>query len=131
MLFTFPSTLFTIDGFLRLLLTRINWHYLSDNLNDKSKNAIAKSFQISRFVFQIRSVVCACSLGLHKMSIAAGSVLKAPLVGRTARLQVCRASSRPMWLTGAQAPPYLDGTLPGDYGFDPLSLGADPDRLAW
>jgi len=36
-----------------------------------------------------------------------------------------------MWLLGAQPPPYLDGSLPGDYGFDPLGLGADPDRLKW
>lgn len=34
-------------------------------------------------------------------------------------------------LPGAPAPAYLDGSLPGDFGFDPLGLGADPDRLAW
>lgn len=25
----------------------------------------------------------------------------------------------------------MDGTLPGDYGFDPLGLGSDPERLKW
>ncbi|CAD7699518.1 unnamed protein product [Ostreobium quekettii] len=36
-----------------------------------------------------------------------------------------------MWLNGVQAPPYLDGSLPGDFGYDPLGLGSEPDRLAW
>jgi len=36
-----------------------------------------------------------------------------------------------MWLTGSQAPAHLDGSLPGDFGFDPLGLGSDPERLAW
>jgi len=36
-----------------------------------------------------------------------------------------------MWLLGADAPAHLDGSLPGDYGFDPLGLGADPERLKW
>ena len=33
--------------------------------------------------------------------------------------------------TGNPAPAYLDGSLPGDYGFDPLRLGSDPEILKW
>jgi len=29
------------------------------------------------------------------------------------------------------APAHLDGTIAGDYGFDPLGLGADPERLKY
>jgi len=36
-----------------------------------------------------------------------------------------------MWLNGAKAPAHLNGTIPGDYGFDPLGLGTNPDRLKW
>ena len=32
---------------------------------------------------------------------------------------------------GVEAPPYLDGSLPADYGWDPLGLGADSARLTW
>ncbi|MCE0481219.1 Chlorophyll a-b binding protein CP24 10B, chloroplastic [Datura stramonium] len=28
-------------------------------------------------------------------------------------------------------PEWLDGSLPGDYGFDPLGLGKDPAFLKW
>ncbi|AQK96232.1 light harvesting complex photosystem II subunit 6, partial [Zea mays] len=28
-------------------------------------------------------------------------------------------------------PPWLDGSLPGDFGFDPLGLGKDPAFLKW
>ena len=30
---------------------------------------------------------------------------------------------RPLWFPGSTPPPWLDGTLPGDFGFDPLGLG--------
>ena len=40
-------------------------------------------------------------------------------------------ADRPLWFPGNPAPAYLDGTLPGDYGFDPLRLGSDPDALKW
>jgi len=41
------------------------------------------------------------------------------------------ARGRPLWRPGSTPPAYLDGTAPGDFGFDPLGLGSCPDRLAW
>jgi light-harvesting complex II chlorophyll a/b binding protein 4 len=38
-------------------------------------------------------------------------------------------ADRPLWFPGAKAPFWLDGSLPGDYGFDPLSLGKPPEYL--
>lgn len=35
------------------------------------------------------------------------------------------------WLPGAKSPAHLDGKAPGDFGFDPLGLGSDPERLKW
>lgn len=44
---------------------------------------------------------------------------------------VVRAAARPMWYPGATPPSHLDGSLTGDYGFDPLRLGTDPEVLKW
>ena len=41
------------------------------------------------------------------------------------------AAERPLWFPGSTAPEWLDGSLPGDYGFDPLGLGSDPELLKW
>ncbi|XP_071723733.1 photosystem I chlorophyll a/b-binding protein 5, chloroplastic-like [Rutidosis leptorrhynchoides] len=38
---------------------------------------------------------------------------------------------RATWLPGLDPPPYLNGTLAGDFGFDPLALGEDPETLKW
>lgn len=38
-------------------------------------------------------------------------------------------SDRPLWFPGAKAPEYLDGTLVGDYGFDPFGLGKPAEYL--
>nr|AAO22627.1 putative light-harvesting chlorophyll a/b binding protein [Arabidopsis thaliana] len=38
---------------------------------------------------------------------------------------------RPLWFPGSSPPEWLDGSLPGDFGFDPLGLGSDPDTLKW
>lgn len=35
------------------------------------------------------------------------------------------------WAPGSDAPSHLDGSLPGDYGFDPMGLGKEPALLAW
>ncbi|EEC82322.1 hypothetical protein OsI_26601 [Oryza sativa Indica Group] len=41
------------------------------------------------------------------------------------------APDRPIWFPGSTPPPWLDGSLPGDFGFDPLGLGSDPESLRW
>ncbi|XP_072953199.1 photosystem I chlorophyll a/b-binding protein 5, chloroplastic-like isoform X1 [Typha angustifolia] len=40
-------------------------------------------------------------------------------------------AQRATWLPGLDPPPHLDGTLVGDFGFDPLGLGEDPKSLKW
>lgn len=43
-----------------------------------------------------------------------------------------RREERDMWLGAVTVPPpHLNGSMPGDQGFDPLGLGVDPRRLAW
>ena len=42
---------------------------------------------------------------------------------RRARAITASASSRPNYFPGSTPPKHLDGSLPGDYGFDPLGLG--------
>nr|AJS13473.1 LHCA2 [Erycina pusilla] len=44
---------------------------------------------------------------------------------------VAEAIERPLWFPGSTPPPWLDGSLPGDFGFDPLGLGSDPESLKW
>lgn len=39
--------------------------------------------------------------------------------------------SRALWLPGSTPPAHLDGSAPGDFGFDPLGLGSNPEKLAW
>jgi len=39
--------------------------------------------------------------------------------------------NRPLWYPGGDAPEHLKGELPGDFGFDPLNLGSDPELLVW
>jgi len=44
---------------------------------------------------------------------------------------VSAAATRKMWLPGSSAPAHLDGSMAGDFGFDPLNLGADPVALSY
>lgn len=51
-----------------------------------------------------------------------------------ARRQVTSAlaeTPKKSWLPGSTHPAYLDGSLPGDVGFDPLLLAVDPKDLKW
>lgn len=63
-----------------------------------------------------------------------------PLSGRATVASPKRASlaaraaggaDRPLWAPSATVPEYLDGTLAGDYGWDPLGLGSEKDRLGY
>lgn len=45
------------------------------------------------------------------------------------RVGVC--AQRSTWLPGLDPPPHLDGSLVGDFGFDPLGLGEDSKSLKW
>eukprot|EP00238_Polyblepharides_amylifera_P001194 CAMPEP_0196572120 /NCGR_PEP_ID=MMETSP1081-20130531/2217_1 /TAXON_ID=36882 /ORGANISM="Pyramimonas amylifera, Strain CCMP720" /LENGTH=268 /DNA_ID=CAMNT_0041889325 /DNA_START=104 /DNA_END=910 /DNA_ORIENTATION=- len=42
-----------------------------------------------------------------------------------------KVTMRAMWLPGSEAPAHLDGSMAGDFGFDPLNLGADSEALSW
>jgi len=64
-----------------------------------------------------------------------GTPLTSRVVRRPARaarnLAVCADAARPNWYPGSKVPAHLKSELPGDYGFDPLNLGADPKDLEW
>ncbi|GFH12729.1 chlorophyll a-b binding protein, chloroplastic [Haematococcus lacustris] len=46
-------------------------------------------------------------------------------------VQAKAATARTLWLPNIEAPAHLNGSLPGDSGFDPLGLGQDAERLKW
>ncbi|KAK3028281.1 hypothetical protein RJ639_037458 [Escallonia herrerae] len=91
--------------------------------------AVGKGFQIlacSGSSSFIGKTVNKTSLGAtnNRFPARTGS---APRYFRT----VVRAQERPTWLPGLDPPPYLDGSLAGDFGFDPLGLGEDTETLRW
>ncbi|GBF98157.1 light-harvesting protein of photosystem I [Raphidocelis subcapitata] len=68
------------------------------------------------------------------MQLSARAPVARPAAARASRarsVRVAAAANRPVWLPNVTPPKYLDGTLAGDNGFDPLNLGADPQRLKW
>ena len=46
-------------------------------------------------------------------------------------VRACAAVDRPLWRPGSEPPAHLDGSLPADFGFDPLGLGQDDQLLPW
>ncbi|XWS22760.1 hypothetical protein CRYUN_Cryun29cG0064000 [Craigia yunnanensis] len=68
-------------------------------------------------------------VGATKASFLSGKKLRsvrkytAPAVARTVPVCVAADPDRPLWFPGSIPPPWLDGSLPGDFGFDPLGLG--------
>jgi hypothetical protein len=54
-----------------------------------------------------------------------------PLPPTPPHLAQAATASRPSWFPGSKFPAHLDGSLPGDHGFDPFNLGVDPAKLKW
>lgn len=66
------------------------------------------------------------------MSSFAGRTLAVrPGQGRAVRSVTRMAADRQLWYPGAKAPDHLDGSMLGDYGFDPLGLGTNENLLPW
>ncbi|GBF87630.1 light-harvesting protein of photosystem I [Raphidocelis subcapitata] len=66
---------------------------------------------------------------LAKQSALARSGVRAAASRRSVRVQA--AAARRSWAPGVKAPAHLTGELAGDFGFDPLNLGKDPEALKW
>eukprot|EP00238_Polyblepharides_amylifera_P000663 CAMPEP_0196572044 /NCGR_PEP_ID=MMETSP1081-20130531/2159_1 /TAXON_ID=36882 /ORGANISM="Pyramimonas amylifera, Strain CCMP720" /LENGTH=279 /DNA_ID=CAMNT_0041889225 /DNA_START=70 /DNA_END=909 /DNA_ORIENTATION=+ len=61
-----------------------------------------------------------------------GSVLPSQkLAAKSSRTSLNVVAREAMWAPGSEAPAHLDGSMAGDFGFDPLGLGVEPDRLQW
>jgi len=69
---------------------------------------------------------------VSKSPFVSGKTLRAAKVAAAPR-QVAFSvrAERPLYFPGQTPPSYLDGTLPADYGFDPLGLGSVPSNLKW
>jgi len=61
----------------------------------------------------------------------AGSRVRSSVRASAARVQTGVVARSAPWAPGNDAPAHLDGTLPGDFGFDPLGLGKNPEKLSW
>jgi len=60
------------------------------------------------------------------------AALRAPAARRQSAVRKCAAVARNAeWMPGTEAPAHLDGSLPADFGYDPLGLGKDPASLKW
>lgn len=78
------------------------------------------------------SKVAAPAPVLARKSFVGKALRVAPIaVASSSRSLTVHAADRPLWYPGGDSPSYLDGSLPGDYGFDPLGLGSDPELLKW
>ncbi|TMX00359.1 hypothetical protein EJD97_000962 [Solanum chilense] len=87
--------------------------------------AAGRSFQVLTLLsgssFHGKSIRRTCVKGFNSTRARKGHSLTPPV----------QAHQRPTWLPGLDPPPHLDGTLAGDFGFDPLGLGEDPESLKW
>ncbi|KAM1641967.1 hypothetical protein ACFX2K_011969 [Malus domestica] len=101
-------------------------------------SAWATSSAIAAVAVSSRSQKGGSSLAATKASFFGGRKLRVrsftATTGSSSSFTVRAAAAdpdRPLWFPGSTPPPWLDGSLPGDFGFDPLGLSSDPDSLKW
>ncbi|GAB4821458.1 hypothetical protein N2152v2_008504 [Parachlorella kessleri] len=70
------------------------------------------------------------ALGM-KTALAGRVVATKQATRSAARSSVVVRAERPLWAPGVAPPEYLDGTLAGDRGFDPLGLCAEAKMRTW
>ena len=68
-------------------------------------------------------------IGAHRRLKARATTTRASR--RSVVVSAEAGAERPGWYPGKAPAPHLDGSLPGDFGFDPLSLSADPEMRKW
>jgi light-harvesting complex I chlorophyll a/b binding protein 5 len=66
-----------------------------------------------------------------RVSAFNGRAVQAKASAKTVAINTKVTAAAKSWMPGSKHPAHLDGTLVGDFGFDPLNLGADPKNLAW
>ncbi|CAN1295206.1 Chlorophyll a-b binding protein 7, chloroplastic [Linum perenne] len=81
-------------------------------------------------------VCCSSQNFLSGKRLTSVKRFSSPSIGSRSRrglTAVCAVAEpeRPIWFPGSTPPAWLDGSLPGDFGFDPLGLGSDPETLRW
>jgi len=70
-----------------------------------------------------------CSSSVKVMMRAQVARTTAASSRRAASVVSRAAKDREMWYPGAKAPSHLNGSMAGDYGFDPLRLGANKNLI--
>merc|ERR1712146_422541 len=72
-------------------------------------------------------------MGISSKKTVAGTRLAHPssCTVRSSRTTLSVVARDAAWAPGSEAPEWLDGSMAGDFGFDPLSLGKDPEALSW
>ncbi|MCE7766525.1 hypothetical protein GQL56_28250, partial [Pseudomonas putida] len=70
------------------------------------------------------AAVCPSVLSSSKSKFAAAVPVSAGASNTTSRFTMSAE-----WMPGQPRPSYLDGSAPGDFGFDPLGLGEVPSNL--
>eukprot|EP00246_Nothoceros_aenigmaticus_P011108 TRINITY_DN2888_c0_g1_i1.p1 TRINITY_DN2888_c0_g1~~TRINITY_DN2888_c0_g1_i1.p1 ORF type:complete len:265 (+),score=34.69 TRINITY_DN2888_c0_g1_i1:106-900(+) len=87
----------------------------------------------SSFVTGCRARLSSCA-SVSSFAVSNGSRLFA-MATKKVSAKPKASGGKKSWLPGVKGsfvnPEWLDGSLPGDYGFDPLGLGKDPASLKW